>query len=244
MILSSGFMPKTLFFKNTDLRDDAFPEEIIDTFFKKSIKQPDAEKIPPISPKKKQNLRILFVISLVLALALAFSYYLINPKPFTSKKNVPIDSTTYNRLVYNGVIDKDILNYFSFEGDAKEESSILINSVKLVNKNKLGWARATFQLNTYIDLSGVNILILGKCVHGLKSINLILDDIEGNSYQFSNIGFSPDWELKNIELENIKNFNFKKVQRLAIEFGTKTSGNTDGSVIYIKEMGFRKKGGN
>ncbi|MEE9118230.1 MAG: hypothetical protein V3U02_06525 [Calditrichia bacterium] len=219
-------------------KDDVFSKEIVDVFFGKSRKPSDSKKTPPKRPYYK-----IFLFGLVLLVMFAcLAYYLVNANLPNKKNIVTTYGDSYNRLLYNGIFDRAIIKSLSFEGDAKQESIILRNSIKLVNKERLGWARATFKLNNYQDFSNTNLLISGKSGSGRKFITLILRDTQGGVYEIPRIRFSPNWEQKSIEMISEKGFDVKRVDGISIEYGTQATGNTNGAIIYIKEIGLRKGG--
>lgn len=226
-------------YKQIAPKDDIFSKEIVDIFFGKPQKSSaPKETKPPKKPYYK-----IFLLPLILLVTFALLAYYLTNKDLLNKKNIVTTyGDSYNRLLYNGIFDRSLVKSLSFEGDAKEESIILRNSVKLVNKEGLGWARATFNLNNHEDFSAVNLLISGKSASARRSITLILTDAQGRAHETPGITFSPKWEQKFIEIKNVEDFDIKRVNGISIEYGAGTTGNTDGAVIYIKEIGIKKGG--
>lgn len=227
-----------ILYKEIEPKDDIFHKEIIDTFFGKSEKPTHAKKIPPL----KKDLKPAIITALILSAGLVFLISLIIVKFLPARETAPYDNRFYSKIVYNGIFDRNLVETFAFEGDAKANSMILRNSIKLVNTEKLGWARATFDLNASYDLSNSNMLIMGRTKAGRKSVILIMSDTKNRICEFPNIIFSPGWEWKNIESREADDFDFKNVKSIAIEYGKEIAGNDNGAIIYIKEIGVRRGG--
>ena len=229
---------------HTKPSDDIFHKEIIDTFFGKPKKreptspEPQPRKVPT-SQKNATRLTLtlfsflflLFVVSITILLVI----YWQNRIPETTQVS------NYTKLLSNGAFDRSLTENFFFDGDAKEKSLILRDSIKLVNTGRLGWARVTFTLKNDQNLKDANILLFAKSYPGAKHIILILTDKNGNTHKIPML-LSPRWERKNIHLSSgPANFEIDKINSIAIEFGSVTAQNRGNTVISLKELGIRKQ---
>ena len=211
-----------------------FPhKEIADTFFNKSAASASKKK----KRKKWRNLPIFAASILLLILLLILIGVSVDIKNSTVKTRLP----ARNVFPAENIMKKGRLNYSKikqiyFDGDAKEKSSFLNLSVKLVNSGGSGGAYLIIVFKKSIDLSGKSLLISAKTDGGKKGIKLILKDVQGRSYQSRNIRFSPDWALEYVGLNKKSNFDLKRVEELKIAFGAQDTGNPQNSVIYIKDI--------
>jgi len=226
-----------------DTKEDIFNKEIIDTFFgkkkeKKFTERPLSPRPKHKHPRQKRNLALIAIAIGVAFLSLALISFIILQRLSHKKSAASIyPSRTYLKLLENGVFNRSIVSSFSFKGDAKEQSVILQNHIKLVNSGKLGWARISCDLTEPQDFSNVNLLILARSQHAAKSL-LVLMDADGNGHLIP-LKLSPKWEWKSVSLEELRDINLKKIKSISIEYGFLATRNANGTTVYIKEIGLR-----
>ncbi|NQT23026.1 MAG: hypothetical protein HQ579_06275 [Candidatus Omnitrophica bacterium] len=228
--------------------DDLLPKEVVDTFFGRTCPpEPVVAPTPEQTiPKKTAYRTVLLAFLFVVLLTAAFSIgYVLSssrtPKSPDTKPKLPVEEATvnpYGKLVYNGIFDRNILTNLSFEGDAERSSRILSSSIKLINREKLGWARMSLNFVTPVDLSNTKLAILAKSGPDSIAITLRFSDIDGNVFEMPHLRFAPMWELKNVSLQN--NSSLKKVKSISIEYGSGSTGNKKNSSLYIKEVSLKK----
>lgn len=218
--------------------EDIAPKEIIDTFFKKSAQ--DHPQKPP--PKKRK--KVLLLIAFALLLTLAFSIIIIilyRQRGISYNQQVSLSKFHYSEyIIKDGQINRFDIEEVYFEGDAREKSSFLQDSVKLVNFGDYGRAALTMRFKEFLNLGGKNILILARAESGRKLLDLILKDAQNRFYEFPEISFSPNWNMKHIYLDEKKHFDLKKIKEIKLEFGSHTAGNEENSTIYIKNITVRR----
>jgi len=221
----------------------SFPEEklessyreIADTFFGKSA--------PSLSGKQKPNAgrkKAFLFAAIVLLLTLALGGYII----ILNIKRQSAYNTSYNKealysaleIVKNGEINRANIEEVYFDADAKEESSFLKNSLKLVNRGEYGRAALVIRFRETLSFKEKNILILGRAKHGTKKISLSLKDSRGRINEYKDIRFFSDWSLKNVYLSEKPDFDLGHVKEIKIEFGSHTAGNEKDATIYIKDI--------
>ncbi|MDD5438843.1 MAG: hypothetical protein PHS37_01495 [Candidatus Omnitrophica bacterium] len=233
-----------------DSKDEVFSQEIVDTFFRGSFKTKPPE-IPqaPINQKlpaqraetaRKPYLQKALLGVMLAAVIAAAGYIVYSHNSPGASSGGDMRNENYARLFNDGSFDRYLVKIFSFDGDAREKSLISSNSLKLANTGSLGWARATFQLNTPVDLSRSNLMVLTKSEPGIKAMTLVLTDTGGNTRRIP-MTLSPRWEWKSITIQEKNYFNERKVSIVAFEYGQTTAGNDPASEIYIKEIGLRTK---
>lgn len=208
---------------------------IVDTFFNTGTHNPHQKKRPKKRSKLIPFMGLLFVSALVLSVIIIILY---NSKKHSHLAGyAALDKTPFMRnIVKGGEIDRANVEEAYFDGDAKEESSFLKNSVKLVNSGRHGRAAFVIKFRDDVDLYRKNILVLARANHGFKKIKLILKDDRSRFYEFGDMTFSPEWTKRNVYLEKGEYFDFKKIKELKLEFGSFTAGNDKNTVFYLKDI--------
>ncbi|GEM_PF-3573710 len=218
-------------FRESEKMDDLLNKEIIDTFFKKS-----SSGVLQKKKSRKKNLLAVFAALAILVPVLIIA--VICFKGILSK--TPARPQTLYRPEY--IMKNGKINYFKtekiyFDGDAVEKSAILGFSAKLANRATSGNASLTMIFKKPSDLTEKFLSLSGKTANGKKNVAIILKDADNRFLEFSGIDFLPDWDLKHIYFNNAKNnFNLKMVKELKIAFGLRDTGNTPGTVIYIRDI--------
>jgi len=248
-------MPEKIYGK-IEQSDDYFHKEIVETFFGKSV--PDTDILPKKAelkrPEKKQvvltkipsakkNLTLYKFIPMSFLLFLAvlviggvyfyFTAFSPDEKIIASQK-----TGGYTRFLYSGDFNRSIVSSFYFEGDAREKSVLLNNSIKLINSRSEGWARAVFNFTEPVDFSKEDMLIFARSEPRTAQISVALVDENGNKVR-SPVSLTPSWEWRTVGVKHLNNFDLSRVNAVMIEFGYVTTGNLDNSVIYIKNFGIR-----
>lgn len=239
---------RTLTNKNNEKRDEVFHKEILETFFGAGGKGAEPEKkAAPEKPRKRtvaaRFIRILWPVVLSLAsVAFVASFIIIDMKgkrAASGASPVSDGQRGYVTILENGIFDPMTIERFAFEGDAKERSVFANNSIKLVNAERLGWARVSVHFADYADFSEGGLLIYAKGYPGKKEIAVIVRDDQGNMAK-GGVSLSPQWSWKNVGFEASETIDLERIKKASIEYGAATTGNGDGSEIYIKELGIRR----
>lgn len=247
-------MDETLI-KDTEEKDDIFCKEIVDTFFgspkgpsstdsSKVAVQSASDLINKLSLKKKRDFVVLAAVSLSIAITGAIIFLnLYSSRVYNAGAVSLRNARRHQRFLHNGIADRNIIETFAFDADARIASQTLKNSLMLVNTASKGSARVVFNFYEPRDLSSGAIYILGKSASGSNNAKLILKDSFGRERALEDITFPPKWESKEVKLSKTNDFDLKSVKGVAVEYGSGAVNNTSGATIYIKEFGFRKRGG-
>lgn len=214
--------------------DGLLHKEIIDTFFEKSSR--NTKKLPR---KRKPN--PIFLASVAVLIIAIFSGIVIVYIRGVKHGSFEEGAAYYRKdIIKKGVLNRDYVEDIYFDGDAKDKSSFAKNSVILVNSGNYGRASLVMTLRDGTDLEGSSLLITAKAERGIRKIDVILKDSQNHFYEYSNLLFSPNWDLRHIYLNRKDNFDLKNVKQMKIEFGSFTTGNQQNSVLHIKDMVVRR----
>jgi len=219
--------------------DSVSYREIEDTFFGKNAKDRDKKK------KSKKNKKFLvFIVSILLcALGLGLVIIRVSGKKSELKiANQPPAIPYSESILKDGKLNYSKIKEIYFKGGAKEKSTLLNFSVKLVKPKASQDASLKIVLNEPIDFVGKFLLLSAKTVTGEREIKLILTDTEKRSYEIPNIRILPDWTLKSIYPKKKDNFDPGKTKEIEIAFGAGARENTRSSTVYIKDLIIRTKG--
>ena len=217
------------------------PQEIVDTFFKKTSGGKAQEKSPK-KPKKALFFTV-YILSLLLVLSVIIRILYIIPykqKRAGFKEASDLTRPLYIRhVVKSGLINRQSVEEVYFDGDAAKKSAFLKNSIALTNAGAHGRASLIMRFREYIDLDDKNILIMARAKYGRKKINLILKDFQNRFYEHPGIEFSPNWGLKHVYLNKVSEVDLRRIKELRLEFGSFTAGNRENSTIYLKDITVR-----
>ena len=146
-------------------------------------------------------------------------------------------------LITEGQLNNYIIKKLGFYGAATSKSKILQDGLYLFNDGTMGWASAGIDLAKPMNLSDTTLDFFIKGAKGNESLELILRDVENNSYmpQAYNIIFnknmSTNWQFVSIPFKGFDGtYNPKKINHIGFEFGTGTTSNEQGISIYIKKI--------
>jgi len=226
-------------------KNDVFHQEIIDTFFGKVERHDINTKIIPVESQKPQKKpKNLYLSSIMLVLSLIFFatglLYFISAKVSFNFPYLPFNvSLNYTKIFSSGSINYDNVESLAFDGDAKAKSIMQGDCIKMVNSGTIGSAKVKFKFKSTMDFSKLNLLFMIRSEPGPRAATLALTDTLGNTRRAA-IKISPSWEMKNMTFSDKNYFDLKKVSSVSIEFGTSTIGNSQGTEIYIKEIGVRR----
>ena len=216
-------------------------KEIVDTFFKRTSLAPS--KKTPVTGRKKNRLPLLFTAFLLLAFFSCLVIIILNRGGYLKSGLAGYDAAQrVENLVADGVANRAIIEEVWFEGDAATESSFLKSSIRLVNQGPEGRAALTISLKERLNLKNKSILITARSEGALAGFKLLLRDKKGDFFTAKEVGLASRWSREHIfiQVKKNRNFNFDGVSALKIEFGSKTAGNRQGAVIYIKDILIRE----
>lgn len=235
-------------------QDDLFHKEIIETFFGKTQAQPPRTeqaqkppviKKPEVKPQKKRfhSSALIYISVLAAGLIALFGVFrsVGNIGRPADAKGLDSGSKAYVEIFSDGMFDKNLVNSFSFEGDSKEGSLFLNNSLLLTNTGHLGWARASFSFKEPQDFTGGYVLLFAKSSPGVRHTMFVMTD-EKSRKTFAPLTLSPNWEWKRVDLKEQPisgDFDFTKIKAFDIELGYDATGNSRNTKIYIKNIGIR-----
>ena len=214
-------------------------KEIVDTFFRKSTpkKQPDRGR------QKKKHMSLFIVLTAVIALAffVIISILYIRKLSYHNHNKQPKAVTFLysENILKNGSINRGNVGEVYFKGDAKAKSSLLKNSIRLVNSVSSGEASFVIKFRGLLNFDGKNILLLARTEHGINKVRLALKDSENRIYISPNMDIATEWGLKHIFMHGKTDFDLKHVKEMELEFGRRATGNKNNSVIYIKNLTVR-----
>ena len=222
----------------TERNDDFMPKEIVDTFFAKTTHK-KSEKKAPLKRKRRLSLPVLLLST---TLALFMIFIILNMiRVFPTATESAADKFHYSEnIIKSGEINRRNIEEIFFDGDAKPNSSFQEANVRLVTSGRYGRAALVMRFRNPVDLVGKNILIVGRSDGGTKKIKLLLKDLKNRFYESPEVAFSSSWGMKHIYLDRQSGFRLGPVKELKLEFGTRTTGNEEGSVIFLKNMLIRK----
>lgn len=235
--------------KEIDNKDNILPKEIVETFFGKSAKSEHTQIKKPYFKNNTAPIRVSFppyMIALLSIFMLSGIFYIsyLAANHYDGnihKEPAVVGSSNYLKILDNGVFDRYYVKSFNFEGDAKDKSMILGNGIKLVNSGRMGWARASIVLKDGIFLNQGKMMVLARSLPGSRMVHIVLKDLYGHSFKMP-IVISPKWGWKTVTVKNRRSVDISKVNSIALEFGTMTTGNDKATEIFIKEIGIRKIG--
>ena len=221
--------------------DHVSHKEIIDTFFKKTSHQPSKKKHKP--GRKKTHVPLFAGAFLLLAFVSILAIIILGRE--TLQKSGLESYSTAQRvetLIRDGVVERAYIEEARFDADATNKSSFLKSSIRLVNQGSLGRAAFMISFKERLSLKNKSILITARSETGLAAFKLLLQDRKGNFFMAKEVPLAGRWSREHIFIKtrNSTNFDFGNISGLKIEFGSKTVGNRQDAVIYIKNLVIRE----
>lgn len=161
-------------------------------------------------------------------------------EPISSDANITQISTA---LLTEGRLNSSIVKKIGFYGASLSESRMTRDGLYLVNDGRAGWASVGLDLTVPLDLSSSTLDFFIKGLQGNESLKLFVRDADYNSYmpQAYNIIFTrdmpKDWQFVSVHFDNFNGvYNPQKINHIGFEFGTQTTSNNPGAVIFVKNM--------
>jgi len=161
--------------------------------------------------------------------------------PLIGESSEPVSISNF--VILNGEVSNRLIKKIGFYGAALKDSKLLKDGICLFNDGTTGWASAGFDLAEPTDLTNGSLEFFAKGLNGGESLELILRDSDNNSYlpQAHNLIFNKnmggEWQFVSIPFDSFKGYyNSKHVNHIGFEFGTQTTSNEPGTLIYIRNI--------
>ena len=214
--------------------EDFIHKEIVETFFKKSIHDIPQKNTFEINKKVALILLGVLLLGLVLSPIIIILY---NKSTNALGKKAALAEIHYSKkIIKNGHINRSDIEETFLDGDARAKSSFLKNNIKLVNSGPEGRAALVIRFREPLDLENKHVLVTARAEHGTKKLKLIVKNSKNRFYEFSDLSFSSNWNMKYIFTGKKHDFDLKNVKEMKFEFGSNTAGNEQGSILYLKDL--------
>ncbi|MFH1283733.1 MAG: alpha-amylase family glycosyl hydrolase [bacterium] len=168
---------------------------------------------------------------------------------------IPQDLIHYfeqNHISYQKV-DANLIKWVGFYGDANKYSRYIKRSdsefvIKIVNRNKNGWASAGVNLANPISIEAFDcIYINARGLDGVERFRVTIRDMDWRECDLSQsyspplpeLGLSKKWDYIAIKLDQFTgDFDQSYVRHIGIEIGTDTLFNKEKAAVLIKDIVF------
>ena len=226
--------------ESNDHADQAVQEELARSFFsgaKKKKEEP--EKVPEkLSPPPK-TFKWWWIIAGLMVLVVPFFLILnrhVDIKISVTKK--VSDTGTY--FIQNGKLNKNIIESFSFLGDAKKLSKIGPESLILINSKGAGWGNFEINFKNPIDFNKYALNYVARGKDGDERLTLVLVDKNNRTYRMRKdfyLKLTENWQNYSVNLRPIKKYiDISNISKIKFEFGGLTTGNASGATILLKDV--------
>ncbi|MFH1381116.1 MAG: hypothetical protein ABIH57_02985 [Candidatus Omnitrophota bacterium] len=226
--------------KKSSYITDPIQEELANTFFPSSIKKYKSQNKVSKTPW--------VIAGLVLFVAIFFMItgknVNINVK-IVKQEKTPISEDRV-AIIEKGKFNTKVIKSMYFDGDAKNLSQELPDSLLLVNSGKSGWANFTLEFAKPVSLKEFDITYNAKGDSGGEHLALVFVDSKNSSYRMESspeMKLTDKWKDYEASLKSASGIDFENISKVKFEFGGLTVGNSKSTKIFLKDIFMTKARG-
>lgn len=160
------------------------------------------------------------------------------PAPSISQSGTTLEKGVF--LIKGGSPQIDIIKNAYFAGDAKAFSDSRQEELVLCNARRAGWANYTIELKEPVDLNNLDIKYTAKGDRAGECLVLIVTDSSNRTYRMEkdlSSSLAGDWVRYTVNFRTVKKaLDLSTIAAIKFEFGSLTTGNHSGAVIYLKDI--------
>jgi hypothetical protein len=143
-------------------------------------------------------------------------------------------------LIKGGIAQKETVKNAFFAGDGKQYSSSKKDQLILCNGRGAGWANCAIELKESADLNKLDVKYTARGSRGGECLVLVIVDGNNRIYRMEkdlSSELTNEWQQYTVNFRPVKKaLDLSGIKTIKFEFGSLTTDNYPGALIYIKDV--------